>query len=131
VNAAGNSNEVHNYQISVSRPDATSYFRLRQEDFDGAHEYFGPISVSCIENGHWNVYANDGLLYISADGTLSPEYTLHILDMNGKNLLSENIMTNTKSVHQTTDIGLLNTGMYLVAIRSKDEVMTYKIMVAY
>ena len=131
VGAAGNSNELHHYQVSISRPDATSYFRLRQEDFDGAYEYFGPISVSCTENSRWNVYVNNGLLYISADGILSSEYTLQMMDMNGKNLLSENITANTKSIHQTTDISSLNSGMYLVAIRSKDEVKTYKIIIAH
>jgi|GEM_PF-2162712 len=131
ISAAGNSNEVRKYHTSIPRSEGTTYFRLRQEDFDGAYEYFGPISVSCIENSLWNVYVNNGQLHISADEVLSSEYILYVMDMNGKNLLSENITTNTKSIHQTTDISMLNSGIYLVAIRSKDEVKTYKVIIAH
>lgn len=129
IQAAGNSNEIRNYEVTVPRSEQVSYYRLRQEDFDGAFEYFGPIAVTCQKEGNWNVFVNNGLLYISAEEINASEYVLNIFDMNGKNMLSENFMQ-TKSLHKTVDLTYLNTGVYIISIRSKDEMKTYRIIIA-
>lgn len=49
--AAGNSNELLNYQfVDNEKNNATVYYRLNQVDVDGKNEYFGPISISCNQN---------------------------------------------------------------------------------
>lgn len=128
VSAAGNSNEIMNYEILVPRAQQISYYRLRQEDYNGDFEYFGPISVNCQGTENWNVYANGNRLYIFAELSQSSEYVLNILDMNGKNVYSENITQNTNSIETTTDLSMLASNMYFVNIQSNKDVKTYKIV---
>ncbi|TVR79186.1 MAG: hypothetical protein EA412_06765 [Chitinophagaceae bacterium] len=46
VEAAGNSVEEIFYQIKDEDPySGVNYYRLKQVDFDGSHEYFGPVYV--------------------------------------------------------------------------------------
>ncbi|MCZ2442970.1 MAG: T9SS type A sorting domain-containing protein [Flavobacteriales bacterium] len=46
---AGNSNTIHYYQSVDSKPfNGVSYYRLRQVDYNGDQESFGPITVTCV-----------------------------------------------------------------------------------
>lgn len=47
VQSSGNSNTVINYNTSA---DPNIYYRLKQLDFDGKYEYFGPIYSTCIHS---------------------------------------------------------------------------------
>jgi len=46
VDGAGNSNRPLSYSFTDSQPlDGISYYRLKQTDYDGKYEYFGPVAV--------------------------------------------------------------------------------------
>lgn len=53
VDAAGNSNQAIDYKVIDKTPwEDITYYRLRQVDYDGKENVYGPISVACesIEN---------------------------------------------------------------------------------
>ena len=128
VTAAGSSNEMHSYQVQVPRSEALTYFRLRQEDFNGAYEYFGPLSVSCANEGaRWNVYTYGQLLFINAQDVEPGTYTFRLHDPNGKCLHS---FTRTLggSSDLTEDLAQLPAGIYFVSRQSAKETHTQKII---
>jgi hypothetical protein len=46
VDGAGNSNRPLSYRFTDNQPlEGISYYRLRQTDYDGKYEYFGPVAV--------------------------------------------------------------------------------------
>ncbi|HSV76459.1 MAG TPA: hypothetical protein VLH37_05450 [Bacteroidales bacterium] len=46
VDGAGNSNKPLSYSFTDSQPlEGISYYRLKQTDFDGKYEYFGPVAA--------------------------------------------------------------------------------------
>lgn len=126
--AAGVSNEIRSYETPVPRADKLTYFRLRQEDFDGAFEYFGPISVSCTNTHTWNVYTAQQQLFVSGYDIPPGTYTLRVLDMSGKLLHTQTISTDG-TVNTSADISGLAPGMYVVAWVSDKEVKTWKIII--
>lgn len=127
IAAAGNSNEIRSYQTFVPRAQHISYFRLRQEDFDGAFEYFGPIAVSCANNPDWQVYAYNNTLYISTENTNVGDYSIHIYDVNGKCVYTEK-MTGKDNAYQTKDMSNLNPGLYNVSLQSNNKLDVFKIV---
>lgn len=51
VDGAGNSNQLRNYAFEDYEAfSGQSYYRLRQTDFNGVFEYFGPVAVDCESN---------------------------------------------------------------------------------
>ena len=57
--AAGNSTSQLDYQfVDPHRYVNTVYYRLNQFDIDGESEYFGPVEVSCQENGRLMTFPN-------------------------------------------------------------------------
>ncbi|MEL7006176.1 MAG: T9SS type A sorting domain-containing protein, partial [Bacteroidota bacterium] len=59
VSAAGSSSNAQNYVHKDSRPlPGISYYRLRQVDFDGAEEIFGPVSAEIDGTHTQTLYPN-------------------------------------------------------------------------
>ena len=51
LDAAGNSTQILNYiTFDENPPRGIVYYRLKQYDFDGQNETFGPISVNIFDN---------------------------------------------------------------------------------
>ena len=47
IAGAGNSNSILNYKYSDNKQNHVVYYRLKQTDFDGESEIFGPITADC------------------------------------------------------------------------------------
>jgi hypothetical protein len=62
IPAAGTSNTLKNYTYNDLSAGTTfeGYYRLRQVDFDGEEEVFGPISINCdnVKNDYIEIYPN-------------------------------------------------------------------------
>jgi len=60
IPAAGNSTTEMNYTYSIEEKSrtATQLYRLRQADFDGATELFGPVSLQCGSERNAYIYPN-------------------------------------------------------------------------
>jgi len=91
--AAGNSNSHLSYSTTDKKPyQGVSYYRLRQVDFDGKEKIYGPISVSCTDNGNSiNVYPNPNngnfTVEINSPSDIE-EASLQLLDVTGKLIVS-------------------------------------------
>lgn len=91
--AAGNSNSHLSYSTTDKKPyQGVSYYRLRQVDFDGKEKIYGPISVSCTDNGNSiNVYPNPNngnfTVEINSPSDIE-EASLQLLDVTGKLIAS-------------------------------------------
>ena len=50
VEAAGNSTNVNSYNFADMNPvEGAEYYRLKQADYDGKFQYFGPVVLSCSD----------------------------------------------------------------------------------
>ena len=114
---AGNSNELLNYQCFDESPlSGTSYYRLKQVDFDGKYAYSKVVSVTFYKNSitnqqYLNAYPNPttGQLIIE----ISPESingTLSIMDSKGTLVKKMNIFETIQKI----DISNLPVGPYVL-----------------
>src|SRR5690554_1386976 len=118
--AAGNSNAVLNYyQVDRNPWNGVYYYRLRQIDYDGMEQVYGPISVSCDENENSiSVYPNPNEGVFSVRINSSQEINnaaLVLVDMTGK-VVSSQVIQIPKGVSQISikESAYLNTGTYML-----------------
>ena len=59
IKGTGNSSEEHHYSLPDQQPLAgTSYYRLRQVDFNGSYVYYGPVTVRLEGIDIVNIFPN-------------------------------------------------------------------------
>ena len=125
VNGAGNSSTVRNYELTDSELSSVSiiYYRLKQTDYDGKYEYFGPVSISHSTNGDMQIFPtlNNGQFTIV--GTNIPA-ELSIYDAKG-NLLDKQYINTYKQTVSTSLPG----GVYLLQLQSETKTINRKIII--
>jgi len=125
IPAAGNSTSLQNYTYTdpVRYISSTSYYRLRQVDFDGAEEIHRTIAVDCdaTENSlivFPNPSAGEFTVEVNSTGILEDGF-IGVYDLSGKQLLRQEINTKkgTNVVYFTENN--LASGTYLVVVESE------------
>ena len=123
VEGAGTTNTVNNYFVNDKL--SASYYRLKQVDFDGKSEYFGPVHVDCgAETHELTVYPNP------ANGTFTVaitsaeklgETTIFLNDLSGKTIAIRNITvlsgTNTVQFENNN----LVPGTYIISVQVEEK----------
>lgn len=128
VDGAGNSNQPVNYFYTDNSPlPNTSFYRLKQTDFDGDFNYFDMVSVSCnnINFPELNVYPNPSnghftIVYGAVDAQLI------IMNSFGQIVASRK----TSSFITQMDLSYLPAGMYFVQISSGTKNIIQKISIS-
>ncbi|TAL60358.1 MAG: T9SS type A sorting domain-containing protein [Bacteroidetes bacterium] len=132
VQGAGNSSTIRNYEFAdaippslVERGGGEVYYRLKQTDFDGEYEYFGPISVNCSAEQQIMVFpsiSNSG--YFTVVGKeIAEEITVY-------NLLGEkSYSAKNESLPFVIDLTAQSAGVYIIRVNTAGEVMNQKLII--
>ncbi len=120
----GATTTAHTYRHRDENPlFGTSYYRLKQVDFDGAFEYTDIVQVN-YEGRDISIFPNP------------VKNTLHISDLNGENIQHISIYDQTGRAillqHESDniiDVSALSSGMYIVKIAVKEEVFCEKFII--
>ena len=120
--ASGNTNTTINYTlIDENNWNDITYYRLKQIDFNGAQEVYGPISVSCSENGsNMTVYPNpnDGKFTVEIySNETHADANLTITDLTGKIITSQKVNIANGTTQILMDHLELQMGTYLVTLQ--------------
>jgi len=115
----GNSNMVLYYSTTDNDPyDGTSYYRLKQTDFDGASETFSPVAVICRESNEGqgiSYYPNPFTSEVVVDmqNLNFDRAVLRIYDLLGKIVFEQDLESNGQEVQKLTlNLNFLRAGMY-------------------
>jgi hypothetical protein len=133
VQAAGNSNQIINYQFyDVYSGRFEGYYRLKQVDFDGQFEYFGPIHTDCIESKsdfYSELFPNPttGEIFIGIRNNQQEVVEILITDNSGRVLNRKNIDIINGYTMNTFDLSLYNTGIYQIHIYTKNRSYIHKV----
>lgn len=117
VQGQGTTLEPQTYRFTDREPlGGLNYYRLKQEDFDGASEFSSIVSIDFRKNGKPQLFPNPvrELLFVKLpDGTAS-NHTAHIFDVQGRLVFSEKW-----PIENGLDVQPLHNGLYL--LRLEDE----------
>ena len=123
INGAGNSSGIRNYDfIDYELPAATTvlYYRLKQTDYNGKYEYFGPISVLLSQSNEWhlimqNIASDESFqstLLLPEDGAL----TIQIIDLQGRIIEQQTVSASKGSNFLKIDLTNIARGAYFVKV---------------
>ncbi|MHB8259223.1 MAG: T9SS type A sorting domain-containing protein [Bacteroidia bacterium] len=121
----GNSTTALNYQTTDFMPySGTSYYRLKQTDYNNNYKYFNIVSVNFNEQQSIRVYPNpnNGSFVIEPSNTT--KQTMQVYDVNGKLVLSQVINGKT-----TIDANSLNEGVYNISLISNEGVVNKRLVI--
>lgn len=124
VNGFGNSSIIHDYEFIDESPIVNSesqiYYRLKQTDYDGQSEYFGPIGIRIVNKDELSLVLQNTpavsqlfcTLYAPEKSTLKAE----ICDLHGKAIISKSIQAIKGSNLLQFDIDKFSDGVYFVKV---------------
>jgi len=134
----GNSNTVMYYSANDDKPyNGTSYYRLKQTDFNGQSETFSPVAVICGDAGgeqsityYPNPFTSE--LILEMNNISAENAVIKIYDVMGrivyKNTISSNDLINQRI---TMDLQSLPAGVYSAEFSTVDYSNTSKIVKNY
>jgi len=135
IDGAGNSNQITNYLYTDENvSNTTTYYRLKQTDFDGNFQYFTPVSVNCgTENEEMNIaiYPNPFKEVVNLDVSQFgyPQAQVVIYDVLGNKLLKQEFtLIENNSFSASFDMKKIACGVYFVEVTAKDFKKNFKIV---
>lgn len=122
--AAGTSTAEVAYRfIDKNSTSGISYYRLRQVDFDGAAEIFGPISSTCVGNeSSMTVYPNPNKGWFTVQITSSKKQSnvvLNLIDVTGKSIVTKQLDVSEGTTQFNIDDLNLSNGIYFVKVQGE------------
>lgn len=135
IPGAGNSNQTLNYlETDFSPLTGTSYYKLRQVDFDGAETFSEMKTIKTYSQltADLGLFPNptDGAFHLVLANAGEEEVLVVLRDLNGKEFYSKVIVTSTDKHIEAIDLtGVLPSGIYTITASSKNELYSQKLIV--
>lgn len=126
----GNSNITQKYDLTDKNPlKGTSYYRLKQTDYDGQFEYFEPVAVTIKSTyDDVTVYPNpvSGNGYLTFSSLKDDEQTLVIYDVSGRIVYQKQYAITTGNNKLTLETTNLTKGMYFIKMDNAEDGINLK-----
>ncbi|HKK80001.1 MAG TPA: hypothetical protein VJ933_10245 [Phaeodactylibacter sp.] len=128
VSGAGTTQEPQQYTLTHTEPAAgVNYYRLRQVDFDGQFEYFGPVSVRLPgSTAVLQLYPTATRNQLTLDFTNPKREAGEFLIFNTLGQLQRQIPHDGGSTRMPVDVSTLPAGQYTLLWRSKRQPLVAK-----
>ncbi|HNW70909.1 MAG TPA: T9SS type A sorting domain-containing protein [Bacteroidales bacterium] len=135
VPGAGNSNSTRFYSAIDKDPlSGTSYYRLKQTDFDGHSETFSPIAVICDDAGsdpqvNYSPNPFTSELWVDFQNLVFEKASVSVYDVQG-NLVYQKNISYTDFPDKKLDMNLSNlaAGIYMVSFITEEFNNTHRIV---
>jgi hypothetical protein len=126
----GNSNVTQSYNLMDRNPiKGTSYYRLKQTDYDGQYEYFAPVAVTVKSTyDDVTVYPNPvtGNGYLTFSSLKDDEQTVVIYDVAGRLVYQKQYTITTGNNKLTLETINLTKGMYFIKMDNAEDGINLK-----
>ena len=120
--AAGNSSDERFYALEDLHPyGGTSYYRLKQVDFNGDYEYFGPVPVQLEGVEIITLYPNPSAGHIDYTVLSSEEGITFVAltDLLGRKIAGETMQIRSGSNKLSLDVSGYAPGYYLIRVSTE------------
>ena len=124
VPGAGSTNSISNYHQEDDAPvSGTSYYRLRQTDFDGHEEVLGIREVEITSNADLSVYPNPIHDRFTLTSSEAISYPVTIYDIRGTDVTSRIRIYGAGAEQRTVSMEGLPAGSYILRVGPRSKVI--------
>ena len=119
LKGAGNASVQHTYSLLDKQPyQGTSYYRLKQVDFNGDNEYYGPVPVRLDGMEILSIYPAPATDHISYSVVSSSEsyVTLIIVDIQGRRVMNKIVLIHQGENKFSVPLNGMSEGYYLLRL---------------
>jgi hypothetical protein len=125
IEGAGNSTQINNYSYSDEALNATAYYRLKQTDFNGTINLFGPVSSNCDGKTHEiMLLPNPNHGFFTVKG-LQNNQQIIITDVLGKTIFKSEVMQENMEI-QLPDLA---SGVYNFQVIDEHQLISKKLII--
>lgn len=118
INGSGNSSSIINYSwLDENSNSETTYYRLKQTDFNGEFRYYGIKVINCEQEGSISIYPNpfeDGFT-INLSESISYPLTMEIYDYLGRKVHNQQITSQKNNIMLNNRLAL---GTYTIKVHN-------------
>ncbi len=116
INGKGNSSELVEYTYIDQTPlDLTSYYRLKQTDFNGDYSHSGIQTVSTnLQKEHLLTYPNPTNNQVTISGSRNELTQMHVFNLLGQDVTNEAILIEKNTTNIVLSLSNLQSGMYFL-----------------
>ncbi len=130
IEGAGNSSKMLLYSFTDKSFDKTTYYRLKQVDFDGKYEYSDILISNCYNNSIESIelYPNPtfGTVNIKIVNWHTDKINVEVYDMMGRIVYNSDIELFNGMQTKTIDFSSLNTGLYHIRFMDNNKTLLLK-----
>ncbi|MCC6722487.1 MAG: T9SS type A sorting domain-containing protein [Bacteroidia bacterium] len=131
IKGAGNSSQIINYSYTDNNPlNGTSYYRLKQTDYNGEYEYFQSRAVIMDARGKLNldIFPNPAKENTTIKLTTLSESkaVVKLINTNGQIVINETELSGNSIQIETTT---LPKGLYIVEIKQDENIIRKKLII--
>ncbi len=120
IDGAGDSDSETDYSLKDMNPfRGTSYYRLKQTDFDGKFEYFGPVMIHGRGATSVKIYPNPADKHIMIEMPDTEYSDFKIYDLSGNLILSNSINGHALKIDTST----LKNGIYILQVGNQRQII--------
>jgi N-acetylneuraminic acid mutarotase len=128
----GTSDEINEYRFSDGQPlNGTSYYRLKQVDFDGSFSY-SSVQEFYFINETIDIYPNpigpDGVLFLELTFNRQKEIHVNMIDITGRSVYESTLTTRRGQDLKSLSVPVLPKGIYWVKITSNEGRLAQKMI---
>lgn len=128
--AAGNSSVVNNYSAVDADPYAgTSFYRVRQTDFNGDFSFSNMITVTGCSSDDVFVYSMDGGAVININALKDGQYNIEIYDVLGQKMIGQVSNVAAGSNHIKLKPGNIASAVYVVKVYNNTNAVAQKLFI--
>lgn len=130
VTAAGASSTIKNYYaLDVDPYSGTSYYRIRETDFNGNYMFSNLITVHSCSGDDVFVYGTEGGISVNIMALENGQYTIELY-----NLLGEKVINEIKNVaagdnHLKLHVGNISSAIYVAKVYNSSTAVTKKVFI--
>lgn len=121
MDGAGNSSTLLSYQTLDKHPYLnTSYYRLKQTDFNGKYSYsqIRSVSIDNIYNSNLSIYPNPTNGQLTINGSSEELEQIHIYNILGEEIPVNSRIMEKKDLKVILNLSDLTTGMYYIKTKN-------------
>jgi trimeric autotransporter adhesin len=135
INGAGNSSQTTNYFWTDEQPlEVTSYYRLRQTDFDGSVTTFNPVESNCNEENLENILIINTFqaaeeFKLEFNVPVEGIHGIKIMDAIGRVVFSENKFFSSGINFEAIALNRMPAGIYFLSIQNEVTCSNKKVLI--